>query len=554
MSSKRELAVAKLLQRDAASAARHVDLCLEIWLDGEDEPLLVVGGRWDRVTNSYDGEAESAVVIRLHRGQADAARWFAQWLKQHLALRTLRAEGTPAEAAVDEIYGDHLPQVSALLYGGRRGGKSYVACVFAALMALAVPGARVVCVSPLLSHTEELRQVIEHDLLAREWRLWKEADQRFELANGSQIEFLTARKSNLKIGRIDLALLNEAQEQAEIARQDLAGCLVDSVGLLLATANPPRSRVGAWVRQWHEQVAINNRPSSTQFFLNPARNPHVPRSVLESLRDSLGELQYRREVLGDMTAPMVDVVFPYYSDHNNLLTFIPTGWRDITAQVAGRWYDREAGWIIGADFDKRAGCTWIGARFYQCDPDDDLDQAVMVIEFCETNLLDEQALAKRLYDVTDEHSYRLFYPNDTVIVGDASGGWQDTKRDPDRPDRSFRVLEDADWTVIRPDPNLKGNPRRHDRFALANYLLRQSSERAPMVYVLATAEAVIDSLREFPMRGENPDRYHRHAHPADGWTYVAWRRWGRDPDANPQRVLDGYQGVPRKPRSEVFGR
>uniref|UniRef100_UPI003D0FAFF0 hypothetical protein n=1 Tax=Haliangium sp. TaxID=2663208 RepID=UPI003D0FAFF0 len=349
MASKRELAVAKLLQRDAESAARHVDLSLEVWIDGEDEPLLVVGGRWDRVTNRYTGDAETSVVVRLHRGQADAARWFAAWLEQHVALRRARAEGLPAEAALEEVFGDDAPQVSVLLYGGRRGGKSYMACVFAACMAIAVPGARVVCVSPILDHTEELRLVLEQELLAREWRQWKEADQCFDLANGAQIDFLTARKSNLKIGKVDLALLNEAQEQGKIAAEDLAGCLVDSVGLLIGTANPPRSLVGAWVRQWHDQLTAGKRASSTQFFLNPARNPHVPQKVLESLRESLGELQYRREVLGDMTAPMIDVVFPCYSDHANLLPFVPTGWIDVTARVAGRWYEREARRIVGSD-------------------------------------------------------------------------------------------------------------------------------------------------------------------------------------------------------------
>uniref|UniRef100_UPI003D12653C hypothetical protein n=1 Tax=Haliangium sp. TaxID=2663208 RepID=UPI003D12653C len=243
-----------------------------------------------------------------------------------------------------------------------------------------------------------------------------------------------------------------------------------------------------------------------------------------------------------------------YSDHANLLPFVPTGWIDVTARVAGRWYEREARRIVGSDFDKSAGCTWAGARFYLRHPDDELEQAVMVIEHSEAGILDEPAMAQRLHDVTDEHGYRLFYPADTVLVGDASGGWQDTKRNPADPGKSFEAFERAGWTVIRPDPNLAGNPRVRDRFNLANYLLRKSRERDPLVYVLPGAVEVVDSLREYPMKGENPARWHEHAHPADAWTYTAWRRWGRDPDANPTRVLTGYKGVPRRSRSEMFGR
>jgi hypothetical protein len=49
--------------------------------------------------------------------------------------------------------------------------------------------------------------------------------------------------------------------------------------------------------------------------------------------------------------------------------------------------------------------------------------------------------------------------------------------------------------------------------------------------VLGTAPAVLESLRQYPAKknGE-PVRTSEHAHPADCWTYIAWRRWGRDPD------------------------
>jgi hypothetical protein len=551
------MAVAKLLQREDSSEARVQDVCLEIWIEGEAEPLLVVGGRWDRMENRYADEASSAVQVMLHRGQADAMRWFVEWIEKHMAVRRLRSEeGLTAEQAVREVWEDEEPVISTLLYGGRRGGKSFIACVFVGIVAVAIPGARIVCVSPEQDHTNEIREVLEEVLLAREWRDFKEATHTFRLVNGSVIELHTGNKRNMKIGKIDFALTNEGQETNSLISQDISGNLIDVAGLQIVTANPPRSTLGAWVKTWHKGITDGHRPESRQFFLNPQRNPHVSQLVLSQQRRGLGELRYRREVLGDMSTPYVDVVFDAYSDSVNLLPFLPVGWRDVTYRVTAKWFGGGVKQIVGTDFDKRAGCSWSSMRFYLRHDDAALEDAVLVIERCDVGIKDEKVMARRLHEVVDKFDFPMFRPDDTIIVGDASGEWQSTKRDHTNPKKitSFEHLEQEGWNVIKPDEDKAGNPKAMDRFDLANGLLRQTEDAEPVIYVLRDALEVVESLRAYPSKNGRPARTSEHAHPADTWTYVAWRRWGAYymPDEDREMVA-GYHGVPRRQRSEMFG-
>jgi hypothetical protein len=538
------------MQEERSSIDRFIDLRMEVYAPDPDdyrqpgELLLAVGGRWDRKTRQYVGEASTCVRVIVSPAQEECSRALAAWLPKHLEVRRRRNDGALADEALADVWGPD-PITSFLLAGGRRSGKSHGLSWFGSAFALAVPGARIVLVSPKLDDTTELRDLIELSFTATAWRESK--TDLIEFVNGSRIEFLTAAARNLKIGPCDMVGQNEAQMQSATSHEELAGNLIDSSGLLIATANPPKHELGTWVTAWFEEATSGQRPWGPAFRLDPRKNPHVPRSLFMQMRQRMTPRKYRREYLGDFTVPLSDVVFEQYDDGINRLMYRPPGWEDVTKEIAERYYDRAARWLVGADFDKKAGSSWVGARFYRMDPDDALEQAVMFIERCGTRYVDESAMARALHAERDPYGYPVFTSEGTIIVGDASGAYQNTQRDQDvSPSFGFLIAEG--WEVIKPDPNMQRNPRRWDRFDVANQLLRDSDTQRPRVYVLHNAVDVVKSLRTFPARNGQPVKYHETAHVADCWTYLAWRRWGRDSSLSqlpPRTDGPGVELVPR---------
>jgi hypothetical protein len=90
---------------------------------------------------------------------------------------------------------------------------------------------------------------------------------------------------------------------------------------------------------------------------------------------------------------------------------------------------------------------------------------------------------------------------------------------------------------------------------LCDVLLRRipgAGGREPLVYVLPGARAVRDSLRFYPVkRNGEPDRRSIRAHPADTWTYMAWRRWGADVELRSVVAAEAARAGPRfLPRPE----
>jgi hypothetical protein len=222
-----------------------------------------------------------------------------------------------------------IPAYNLLLYGGRRGGKSDVAVGAGVIMAVVVPGSRVVMVSPTQHDTEELRIAIEQRFLPPEWRRHVASEHTFLLPNGSQIELMTGGRRSLKIGRVDYVLYNEGQAMTTIGFEQLSGGTTDVSGLSVCTCNPPDTTRGQWVQDWYYDFVDGKRPNDRAFFLNPEDNSHIDYGALLAKRNSLSETEYRREVLGDMSTPVGDIVFTAWSDEC-VLEYIPSGWRDVT--------------------------------------------------------------------------------------------------------------------------------------------------------------------------------------------------------------------------------
>lgn len=549
----RKLVAETLIRQSGESARRYVDLCREWYLDrGPDAPIAAFGGLWDTHQSQYERRhPETSTRVYLHGAQEAPARWYLSWLDDHLKVRRLVADGWTQAAASLEVHGE-ARVTRCLLYGGRGSGKSYLAAEIAGCHTLAVPGARIVVLCPFEDHTREISDYLLRDILATEWRDYHITDNRIDVVNGSRIEMLTARgKREMKVGSADLVVVNEAQE---IERQLIDDLLrLDTGGIQVLTCNPPRSSKGEWLAKWHEEMADGVRPDSVQFFLDPRRNPHVNPQDMYNARLQLGETRYRREYLGDMSAPMSDVVFTGYVDGVNCLPYVPIDWRDVTAEIAEKYFNTPgAEWILGADFDKRAGCTWVASRFYvppqQRRGPRGISDAVMVIEHCEVGIMGEARLPENLAAFERISGYRTFYPDRCALVTDASGSWQNEDRDWEDPP-AWSHLEVAGWRPLRPDKMLDKNPPVAERLATADILLRAApgeGARPPRVYVLPGARAVRDSLRYYPVkRNGEPNRKSQHAHPADAWTYIAWRRWGNETALREALLAESARTAPR---------
>ena len=546
--------------RRLANRSRFRDLQLAVWLPGDDvlddAPAIRVGGCWDMTNGCYVGKADSEVKIPLTRSQLDAAQPMIHWLRQHLAMRELVAGGATWDEATAQVWQDEQNWYRWLWYGGRRGGKTWLACLSVCLFALMIPGVRVVMVSPTQDDTSELRTTILGSMLASEWRDWQEAKQTIELINGSVIELHTAHRNQLKLGKVDMAVANEAQEQKREVVNDLQGNTSDVAGLTILTANPPRKNTlgryratGAWVQELYNEVVSGERPFTRKCFFNPEHNTRVSHEALRAAGEGMSEQEYRREILGDMTVPLGTMALASFSAVN-MLERIPITWRkrDVTRDVAERWFGISgANRIGGVDFDKGAGCSWVSGRFYLPANSTDVQDAFLVIDGGERLLgQHEDRFGISLAETCDEYGNPIFPDKQaTVLVADASSRWQSTERAHDPEDRpSWQRLEAHGWLLCRPDPGLERNPRVADRFELAIDSLRAKWCGQPRVLFTHGARWVIESNEKLALSDGKVDRKSIHAHLVDCWTYIVWRRWGAE-HLTARAQESAQRGLPR---------
>lgn len=556
MASKREQAVDALLAQEAREHFRFVDICKEVYLDGDDEPLICVGGKWDRVAEKYVDDAEEAAVYRAHLGQREALEDLAAWMQRHARIRALVAEGVPVREAAAEVWGAEDPVSWFWLYGGRRSAKTATAVEIASDFAVMVPGSVVVLVHNTEEDTAELKRELERLCLPPQWRRWVESAHQFELPNGSVMKLAAGQRRSQKIGRVDLVVINEAQLIKQARVNELTGGLADTSGLAILTCNPPDRAQGQWVQDAFNAWKKGERPNDRWHFHNPELNPFCDWTWLHAMRLRLSEAEYRREILGDMSTPVGDIAFPAWTDEA-ILTFIPTRWRDVTPKVTAQWYEREADIVVGCDFDKRAGCSWSALKFFLAEGDD-IAQAHAVIVAGQDGIEGvkgppETELVRRIIQARDAHGRPLCPTEESVVVVDASAFWQATQRDEDVPP-SCHHLQSAGYTVMPPDAEQRSNPDHEARFAMGNRLIRVTHDQPRRVWFLTPgADRVIEAARKLPRKNGLVPHRDRNKHIADAWTYPCWRRWGAEPAPSAVAPTSrSYQGIARPNAAEIL--
>lgn len=523
-----------------------VDMCLDIQLNGE--TLLSCGGRWNRRLGDWEGDAdacESAVIARIHPGQAKATKWFAGWLGVHAGRR----DNPPGDAELSdtEIDLDPFKVYSALVAGGRRGGKTYWAAIAVVAYAVQFPGAICWAISPSRGRddtkADEIRRYMV-PLIAPEWIQRQTVATGWELINGSVIMLKSAHigtdSDAIKEGQADLVWMNESQKMKKRVYVVARGAISDKSGLVLCCANPP---VEAKDEQWVADFAADTdagRRASVHLPFNPLDNPHIDRRALLALGNEVDERTFQIEVLG-MFMPAIDCVAYNWLRRENELhapecrgeDVCPrTGLVDVTEEFLENEEEGEGiTKLIGLDVQR---VPYIGGPVYKfyCRPDTRPTRETVVAWIVGEEILDggdEEEWCHTLHEAK-------YDPGKTLIVCDASGKWQHSRRrNADSPPPtweglgSFDIIMGAGFRrIVSPARrNPKKNPGIQDRVRAMTSMICSKMGVRRLFADPDLAPKSCKAIREWKTVHGKPSRIQDVAHLGDGISYPLIRLFPR---------------------------
>lgn len=494
--------VEERLAEGDADSERFVDLRVDIVRD-DGRIVMACGGKWDRRDKRYCEIAPAMrLELRIQPAQYEAAAWFARWFRARRRDELLRnADGKPI--------------FSVALVGGRRAGKSDLALRIAVAYAVDNPGAIVWIIAPAMPDTPELDRVLEELLPADWYQYLGDPWYLYTIANGSEIHVKSSHDpKKLKRGRVDVAVINEAQLHGRKTYNMVRPAIADRGGLVILAANPPDDAKGEWVEDYVER-ANAGRFGGAVFVLDASKNPTIVTEALTSLADEFDERTLARERDGQFGVPRGDNVWYNFSSTLNVER-VPDG-HGITYDFLRRKLNVESTTLHGMDFQKHPYQAASQIRFWE-DPDDPLGDPLFWI-FGET-LIEHELEGALIRELVR----RGFSGADTVIA-DASGDWQDSERT--KGSASWDILRAAGWRkIFHPDAGAKVNPPIMERIRVGLSLIKSESGRRKL-RVDPRCEMTIKSLRFWENRNGIPNRRSEWAHLADTYTYPAYRLFPR---------------------------
>ena len=539
------LSVAKCVEHEHDSESRFFEMQLALEELETGERLITLGGVWDKRERRYVGNAsQGEKVVQVQPAQLEAAQWLCEWFCRYAEYQERKAEN-PAEA--DEAWRGFGRVFSALFYGGRRAGKSHLACVALVMYAIMVPGSLCWAVSPREKETEELREAFTR-LLPTLWYRYVKEDLTFTLVNRSRITLRSGYKSdNLKAGGLGMALYNEGQKMDEKGYVQLRGAVSDSGALTLIAANPPERPIGRWIEDFVAEVRASKRRSARSFFFDWRKNPFIERASLDAIADETDEKTFAREILGEFV-PIGDVVFHAWSDRASILE-VPEGFREITRSFSKRMLGRAFDNVVGCDFDKVPHLAGAVFKIYEkpAELDDIAELAEIpsgvplywVVDEAIVELSDEDGLIDALEDLGLD-------PRSTGVICDASGlTAQDTHRTGRTSGEWFRA---RGWRYLFfPDPERKRNPNIIERCKTGNALLKSHAGKRRL-FSLPRNEHINRAMKLWELKKMMPYGNSNWSHACDAVTYPCWRFEGR----RQKRVKAAYKSLKRFSRRRLF--
>lgn len=526
--------------------------------------LLAAGGLWNRRLHDWEGDVDAcadAVVLRVHPGQIAATEWWAKWLGAHAYRRenppVLELDDTPEDFDPDEIRADvavnPLTVYSALLSGGRRGGKTFWAGTVAVISyALQFPDSIIWALSPARgaddTKPDEIRRYVAPNL-SPSWIRRQTIATGWELLNGSQI-MLKSGNANadpdaIKEGKANLVWMNEAQKMKQRVYVVARGAISDQSGMVLMCANPP---VEAKDQQWVADVAAetdSGKRDTVHLPFDPLENPHIDRRALLTLKAEVDERTFDVEVRGLFRAPADAVAYNWSRVDNEKSAPRPipipggghrpcprTGLVDVTSEYLRSidLYDNITN-LVGMDFQVH---PHMGGPVYRlfCYPGQIPNHDNVIMWGVDEIVLEGDEAA---WSVAAKE--RGYVPLVTLIVGDGTGEYQHSRRratDQPPPDwkgrGSFDILRGEGWlNIVRPDPKIhRNNPHVVDRVrALTSLILTADKKRRRLFLDPERCPKTCKSIREWPTVNGKPSRSHEAAHLGDGASYPICRLFPR---------------------------
>lgn len=568
MSRSAEIRALERQRRVGDDSSNLIDMRLDVELHGQ--LLLSCGGLWNRRAGDWEGDVDacrSRVAARLHPGQLKATQWFRGWLAVHAGRRD--CPPLDAEISDQEISNDPFEVYSALVAGGRRGGKTFWAAVAVACYAVQFPGAICWAISPSRGRddtkADEIRRYMTA-LLAPQWIQRQTVATGWELVNNSVIMLksahLGADSDAIKEGQADLVWMNESQKMKKRVYVVARGAVSDKSGLVLCCANPP---VEAKDEQWVSDFAADTdagRRASVHLPFNPLDNPHIDRKALLALAHEVDERTFQIEVLG-MFMPAADsVAYNWLRKENERAAPRPrmlpsgaqepcpvTGLVDVTAEfLEGEEEGEGITHLIGLDVQR---VPYIGGPVYKFfdEPGRRPTRETVLAWIVGEEVLDGGDEEEWCFSLREAK----FDPEATLIVCDASGAWQHSRRrqaDSPPPEWTGRgshdIIRSAGFRrIVSPSRrHPKKNPEIQDRVRAFTSMISNKFGVRRLFCDPDLAPKSCKAIREWKTVNGKPSRIQDVAHLGDGISYPLIRlfprilRSGNTPGMDPvsQRV------------------
>ncbi len=528
--------VQQRLDEGARASVRLCDLQVDFVNDETGEHLARLGGQWDRGVKDFIGDAPRSRVIRLHKGQLEFSRWFCDvWLPAHI-------NGWPV---------DETPIYTALVAGGRRGGKTFMLTALSLAYACAVPGAIVWIVVPsdIEGYGEELMSYLEK-LMPRDWYTSLGSPHwRYDLVNGSCIRFLSGfTAGKLKKGTASLVFMNEGQQIPVGSYNTVRASIADEGGLVIAAANPPdQGDKGEWVADVAAGASNGSLDHAKAFFVDPEDNPHIDFETLKALAESMSEHEYDTQIRGKFLLPKGSVLSSWDRTQNERK--VPE-LGECTARFTKRFEGRAFKHIVSIDVQS---FPWIVASVGHAyaNPDRPGDMSEAFIWLTDEVFIDdgdEVDCAQALID-------RGYLPEETLIICDASGDYQQAERQQklQRPELkgkgSWDMLRSLGFRhIVGPDPDMSKNPLVVERVRAANARIGTKSRKRYVFADPILCPRTVKTIGKWKNVHGMPSRRSQWAHCGDAVTYLIWRFFPRRKGADGKvvfKALKKFEGARR---------
>ncbi len=499
------------------------------------EIIASAGGVWDTLRRDWRRDdsgsrvaAQRPVVVDLMESQIETARWAAG------RLAAFREQRKHAHAVAEMI-------------SDRRAGKSFLGLLIVLMLCIDCPKiGNLATVAWLISTShparEELDRIIKA-ILPADYYVFRELPKRmFVLANGATLLHKTTDDvESLRVGYVDIALLNEAANMPFGAYQIVLRATQDRSGFVVLATNRPKRTRGNWVIKLADgadaDVRAGVEPAVKVLRLDPKLNAAISQAAKSVIDRALRYgVEDGEELDEGLLLEADDRCFaPPWDDAAHIRPLPQVGAVDVTAEITKRLFGRGFNFLIGADWQQQpaSAAFKLFAPSYEA-----LGQFSM---YCVKAWFmrgggDED-------DMLDLIEASGLSAQECLTIGDCSGHWQ--KGDHGFGPVSFSTLKRRGWEVTGPTKKKTAkatypkNPDVEQSVGRLRGLLREgrffvvTGEAAqPMALALKKCDATIDRYKNLRPKGI-------HAHLADCARYPAWWLLAR-PDVITPAALPAY--------------